>query len=367
MHESIYNNKITLSTPSGLSNVKVDITRTDSSVEIRLIDTSNIFSLWVYSLSSSDFYLLKREQDILVDYERFIQILANLFHGTATSKYTATFTDGNLRFIENSEFRNICKLELKFSKPEETQYRRYLGDIVSRMESDNIKLIKENAILRERCVSGDLALKEKMKFVESENQELKRKLESIRRDLATYEERNTLKEEEIAKISNRLYSLDNENSQLRYELEKYQRENSSTLKEQLRSREEELEVLTKEMATANDIIKKMRAENSELKTFKNDNTSIIQREKERNEDLSSKIEEAVKKLQSTESKYKKAKEEIKDKNHKIEELSESNKSLTRRLENAQNVYNHFYSKKVDDHPDNLSDTFSLRPESPPPR
>ena len=367
MYESLYNSKITLSTSTGLSTVKVDITRTDASVEIRLIDTSNIFSLWIYSLSSSDFYLLKKEQDILVDYERFIQILINLFHGAASSKYTTTFTDGLLRFIENSEFRNICKLELKFSKPEETQYRRYLGDIVSRMESDNIKLIKENSVLRERCMNGDMALKDKVRFLESDNQELKRRFDLIKRDIGSFEERNAMKEEEIAQLSNRLYSLDQENAQLRYDLEKYQRENSSTLKEQLKNKEDEMEVLTKEISTANEIIKKLRAENSELKLFKSEHQAGSQREKERNEDLSTKMEESIKKLAHTESKYKKAKEDLKEKIQRIEELTESNKSLAKRLENAQNVYNHFYSKKVDDHPDNLSDTFSLRPESPPPR
>lgn len=357
MHESIFNNKITLSTPTGLSTVKVDITRTESAVEVRLIDTSNIFSLWIYSLSSSDFYLLKKEQDILVDYERFIHILANMFHNASISKYTTSFSEGTLRFIENSEFRNICKLELKFNKPEETQYRRYLGDIVSRMESDNIKLIKENAILRERCMNGDQSMKEKMKFIESDSQEAKRRLEMIKRDFSVIEEKNVLKDEEISKISNRLYALDNENAQLRYELEKYQRENSTTLKDQLRSKESEIEILAKEISTANEIIKKLRNENSELKQFKSENQANYQKEKEKAEQMNSKVEDLIKKLSTVESKYKKIKEEAKEKIQKIEELSESNRSLAKRLENAQNVYNHFYSRKVDDHPDNLSDTF----------
>ncbi|KAM0679968.1 hypothetical protein GINT2_001910 [Glugoides intestinalis] len=367
MHESLFNNKITLCTSSGLSPVKVDIVKTESGVEIRLIDTSNLFSLWTYNLTSSDFYLLKKDQDILVDYDRFIHVLINLFHGAASSRYSASFNDGVLRFIENTEFRNICKLELKFCKPDESHYRRYLGDLIARMENDNIKLIKENAVLRDRCMSGDQAQREKMKFVECDNAELRRRLEIIQKEFGSMQESVAQKENEISKLSGRMYSIDNENSQLRYEVEKYQRENSTTLREQVKNKEEELEELSKELSTANEIIKKLRQENNELKHFKNENVTTTQKEAQRNEELNSKLEELVKKLAQTEVKYKKLKEEAKERTRKIEELNEINRTLNKRLENAQNVYNHFYSKRVEDHPDNLSDTFSLRPESPPGR
>lgn len=366
MHESIFNSKVTLTTPSGLSSVKVDIIRTDNGIEIRLIDTNNIFSLWVYFLSSSDFYLLKKEQEILVDYERFIQILINLFHGVVTSKYNATFNEGILRFIENLEFRNICKLELKFSKPDETNYRRYLGDLISRMESDNIKLIKENSILRDKCINGDASLKEKIRYLESENADIKRKIDLFKRDFSEVEDIRRSKEEEISRITSRLYNVENENSHLKHELERYQRENSMSIKEQLRSKEDEVEELSKEINTANNVIKKLRQENSDLKQFKSDIEQLQSSEKDRTRDVQVKYDDLNAKYLSIENKYKKLKEDVKEKDLKIKELSESNKNLTKRLENAQNVYNHFYSRKVDEH-DHMSDTFSLRPESPPPR
>lgn len=367
MHESMFSNKITLTTPQGLNTVKVDITKTESSVEIRLIDTSNIFSLFVCSISSSDFYILKRDQDILVDYDRFVQILVNLFHGTSTNKYTATFGDCLLRFIENSEFRNICKLELKFSKPEESQFRRYLGDLISRMEGDNIKLIKENSVLRDRCVNGDRDLRDKMRFLESENTELRRRYELLSKDQAALEARFGSKDDELSRMSNKIYVLESENTQLRYELEKYQRDNAPSYKEQLRTKEDETEELSKEISTANELIKKLRQENSELKSFKTDNLAGVQKEVDRNGELSEKVRDLEKRLASIESKYKRAKEENREKTQKIEELLESNRILAKKLENAQNVYSHFFSKKVEDHSDNFSDTFSLRPESPPPR
>lgn len=367
MHESLFNNKVTLSTPSGLSSVKVDISKSDTGIEARLIDTSNIFSLWVCSISSSDFYILKRDQDILVDYDRFIQVLVNLFHGAATGRYTASFNDGVLRFIENSEFRNICKLELKFTRPEETQYRRYLGDLVGRMEADNIKLIKENAILRERCVTGDQAIKDKARFLEQENSELRRRGEHMQKDLAMLGEKERIKDEEIAKLSSRIYAVEEENGQLRYEVERYERENSVSVREQLKRREAELDEMKKEIDTANEIIKKLRAENSELREFRQKKEDINRKETEKRTELEEKLEEAERKLSHIEAKYKKMKEEAREKGNKAEELTEMNKVLMKRLENAQNVYNHFYSKKIDDQGENYSDTFSLRPESPPGR
>lgn len=367
MQESLFNSKITLSTPTGLSPVKVDITKTEMGVEIRLIDTSNIFSLWTYTLTSSDFYILKRDQDILVDYDRFIQVLVNLFHGVSTARYSAVFNEGLLKFIENTEFRNIVKLELKFSKPEESQYRRYLGDIISRMESDNVKLIKENSLLRDRCRNGDRELREKVSYMETETVKLRRMLEMSQQECRSVQEHAGGREEEITRLTNKIYSLENENAQLRYEVERYQRDNSVSIKEQLRTKESEMEELSKEISTANEIIRKLRQENGDLKQFKTNNLESVQKEADRNEELSVKMEEAQKKMAQLEGKYKKLKEEVKEKTQKIDELSENNKMLTRRLENAQNVYNHFYSKKIEDHTDNFSDNFSLRPESPPPR
>jgi len=366
MHESMFSNKITLTTPTGLNTVRVDIIKGESYVEIRLIDTSSIFSLYVCSITSSDYYIIKRDQDILVDYDRFVQVLINLFHGTASNKYSATFNDGVLRFIENCEFRNICRLELKFNKPEEAQFKRYLGDLLGRMESDNIKLIKENSILRDRCMNGDRELKEKIRFLESENTEIRRRYELVSKDQSLLEGKLGSKEEEIARLTNKIYCLENENSQLRYELEKFQRENSLSYKEQLKTKESQVEEITKEMATANDLIKRLRQENLELKEYKKSTLASTQRESEMVDELREKIEELSKKLTHSEAKYKKVKEENKEKTQKIDNLLEQLKNTSKRLENAQNVYNHFYSKKVDDHADNFSDTFSLRPESPPP-
>lgn len=367
MYESIFNGKVCLATAAAQITVKVDILKYETFVEIRLIDTSNIFTLFVCTVSQSDFYILKREQDLLVDYERFVHILVSLFHSLSTSRLTAVFNDGVLRFIENSEFRNICKLELKFTKPEETQYKRYLGDLLARMENDNIKLIKENAVLRDRCLKGDHELREKIRYLESEAAECRRRMELQAQDCAQMEARHGAREEEIARVSSRVFALENENTQLKYDLEKYQKDNSQSYKELLRAKEDELEASLKEVRIANEIIKKIRQENAELREEKTGGLGRLQKEVDRNTEATDKLAALTKKHKTLEEKYRSLKEESRGWKTRLEELEAANKNLGKRLENAQNVYNHFYSKKVDDANDNYSDTFSLRPESPPPR
>lgn len=367
MAESMFNGKVTLTAGASLITVKVDIIKHETYVEIRLIDTSNIFTLFVCSITQSDFYIMKRDQDILVDYERFVHILVNLFHSLSTSRLSATFNDGVLRFIENSEFRNICKLEIRFLKPEEGQYKRYLADLLARMENDNIKLIKENSILRDKCLNGDRELREKVRYLESEGLECKRRMDLQSKDFGLLEAKYSSREEEMARMSSRIFSLENENSQLKYELEKYQKDNSQSYRELLKAKEDELEASLKEVNVANEIIRKIRQENSDLKEHKLEKLNKVQKEVDKNEELSEKLAAMSKKYKSLEEKYKVLKDDNKNKTARVQELEASNKGLAKNLENAQNVYNHFRSKKVEDQEDNYSDTFSLRPESPPPR
>ena len=367
MQETLFNGRATFTAGASVITAKVDIIKYDSYVEIRLIDTSNVFTLFVCTITQSDFYILKRDQDILVDYERFVHILVNLFHSLSISKLSATFNDGVLRFIENGEFRNICKLELKFTKPEEGQYKRYLADLLSRMENDNVKLIKENALLRDKCVNGDREMREKMRYLEADATERKRRSEMQNSDYLALESKYAAREEEFSRISGRLFSLENDNSQLKYELEKYQKDNSQSFKELLKAKETELENSLKEIRVANEIIRKMKEENAELRDYKAESLKNIQKGTDKSEELSEKCASLGKKYKGLEEKYRALKDEAKARATRLEELESQNKGLTKKLENAQNVYNHFYSKKVEEGNDNYSDTFSLRPESPPPR
>lgn len=47
-------------------------------------------------------------------------------------------------FIEKNELKNIINLVLKFKQPSDTDYKAYLGNTISRLETGNINLVKEN-------------------------------------------------------------------------------------------------------------------------------------------------------------------------------------------------------------------------------
>lgn len=364
MKELIFNGRVTMSSSSSLVTMKVDILKYESQLEIRLIDTTNIFTLFVCTITQSDFYVLKRDQDILVDYDRFVQIIVSLFYSLSVNKLAATFNNCILRFIETGEFRNICKLELKFTKPEELQFKKYLSDLLLRMENDNVKLVKENSMFRDKCINGDREWKEKIEYLETETRECKRRMELQGRDLAIAEGNLEKKDEEISKLSERLFSMENENTQMKYEIEAFRKENSESYKELLKKKEIEWEECLKEIRTANEIIKKMRKEKDGLEEQNKIYLKRKEKECSKFEELQTKYNSITKKYKEIEDKYRQLKDENRMKNSKLEELESTNRGLLRNLENTQNVYNHFFSKKVEDQMDNYSDGFSIHPESP---
>lgn len=350
--------------------MKCDITKTDELLEIRLIDTGDIFSFYVCSISPSDFYVLKREQDLIVDYEKFIPILVKLFHGVSTNRLYALFSKetSKFMFVEKSEFRNIVRLEIKFLKPDESHYKRYLSDIISRMESDNIKLIKENGMLKEQCISGDKQMKDRIGFLEEEQASLKSKIERMYKESDRLTNESYTKGMEIKELKSRILDLEKENTSLVYDVEKARLEvvKSKNLEEKNREIEKEVGDLRREIETANEIIRRLREDNGSLKASLEKYEDSGKNTKSENKRLKNELEEVKKKMKSLEEKFKRNKEDLKGKESQIKLLESENQGLSRRLENAQSVYNHFYSKNVERNTfSEDSSGFSIHPESPP--
>ncbi|KAF9763671.1 Spindle assembly abnormal protein 6 like protein [Nosema granulosis] len=350
--------------------MKCDITKTDELVDIRLIDTRDIFTFYVCSLTPSDFYVLKREQDLIVDYDKFIPILVKLFHGVSTNRLCALFSKETWKFmfVEKSEFRNIVRLELSFLKPDESHYKRYLSDIISRMESDNIRLIKENGMLKEQCLNGDKQMKDRMGYLEEELSSHKTKIERLYKESDRLTNENYNKGMEIKDLKNKVLSLEKENTNLSYDVEKAKLEivKNKNFEEKNKEIEKEVQELRKEIDTANEIIRKMREENLNLKTSLEKHEDSGKGVKNENKKLKSELDDLKKKYRGLEEKSRKNKEDLKQKEAQIKQLENENQGLSRRLENAQSVYNHFYSKNIDRNTfSEDSSGYSIHPESPP--
>lgn len=118
--------------------------------------------------------------------------------------------------------------------------------------------------------------------MEAEIQEYRRKYDLAVRDYSILESKEAQRSEEINRLSNRVFSLEGENCDLKNELERYRRENTQSWKDQLQTKEAEALELKKEIETANDIIRKLRQEASELKDFRTSHTSELARLKGKN-------------------------------------------------------------------------------------
>lgn len=374
MRESIFSGRIPLTSPNEEIpwQMKCDIVRHEDRIEIRLIDIRDLFSFYICSISSGDYYILKREQDIRVDFETFVRKIVEMFHVLSRNRLQAVFSkDGNrFLFIERNDFKNIVRLELKFVKPEEVHYKRYLSDIIYRMESDNIKLIKENSFLKEQCKTGDRELRDKIRYMEMDLKENEKKISGLYRELGNLEEKYLSKSVENDKLIKKNVEYEKELSKLSYELEKIklrETKNEATsrtvnelsaeckrLSDRLHELEDENKQLEDEIRRTRDSSESRARENREVRS----SNSKIKKE----------LEELRERFRGMEEKTKSAKQSLKSAETRIKELEEENRSLRKKLENAQSVYHHFYNKNTENNKqesDNSTLFSSIHPDSPP--
>jgi spindle assembly abnormal protein 6 len=375
MREPIYTGRVPISSTHEdvPSLMKCDIQKMDSRLEIKLIDTKDVFSFYICTISSGDFSITKREQGIKVDFDKFIRIVVEFFHDLSRNKLIGIYNKetNKFSFVEKNEFRNIVKLELKFSKPDESYYRKYLADVISRMETDNIKLVKENSLIKEQCRNSEREIREKLKYLECDYNDAQRRVEKLYKENKMLSDECSEKSIEIEKYKNKIMTFEKEISNLQYEVEK--RKLQDVKNESLNSRIEELmkenDGMEKEIETANDIIKKMK---EDLKEARKSNSSLEEEIKDIKEDgskIKKERENLNKKVRTMDDKLKGLEEELKDRHGRIRTLEQENSALTKKLENAQSVYSHFYSKNIENtplvHSESNSVYSEIHPESPP--
>ncbi|TBT98599.1 putative SAS-like centriolar protein [Hamiltosporidium magnivora] len=375
MREPIFTGKVAISCLNEdiPSMMKCDVVRVDDKIEIRLIDTKDIFTFYLCSISAGEFYILKREQDIRVDFEKFVRKLIEMFHMLSKGQLIGVLSRNNNKFmfLEKNEFRNIVRLELKFCKPDENHYKNYLSDLITRLETDNIKLIKDNLFLKETVKSGDREMKERLKYLEEDYSNLQKKIERLYKENGSLNAECNEKNREIEKINSKLIQSEKDKASLEYEIEKkrIQEVKNENLIYKLEELDKNNKTMESEINTANDIIKKLNLELKEVKKNLNDKEGGYVNLKEDINKYKKVSEDLNKKIKILEEKLKNSKEEIKNKENKIKNLELERNNLIKKLENAQSVYNHFYKKNVETDSPNDSDyesvMSSIRPESPP--
>lgn len=351
--------------------MKCEILRSSDKIEIRLINTKNLFCFYLASISSGDFYMLRREQDIRVDYERFIKKLVEMVHYISKGDLIGIFQDQKLLFVERNDFRNIVRFELKFTKPEEMEYKRYLADVVGRLEMDNVKLVKENIQMKEQIKIGDRENNNKIKSLEKDYCESQRKIEKLYNEISRLEESKNQRDKELEKNGEEIKKLEIQMNELKRELER--KKINEVKNEGLAIKIEEMKLvnenLENEISIANGIIKKLKTENRELKDKISTNDIEMSEYKKSKQKSKKEIDELKKINRNSEEKIQKFKENIQNLEYQIQKYESEKKELIKKLENAQTVYSHFYSKNPDEESATKSDInsgiSSIQPESPP--
>ncbi|KAH9412216.1 hypothetical protein HK407_01g01090 [Ordospora pajunii] len=316
---------------------------------------------------------MKREQDIIVDYDRFVNALVKMLHGLQNGRLSGIFSRETNRFVfvEKDEFRNIVRLELQFSKPDESHYKQYLGDILSRMESDNIRLIKENEMLREKCKSYERDAKDRTRYLEEELAKAQKKADKLLRENTGLIEGMKASSEDLGKLNSRIYELEKENSRLQYDLEKLKLQDvkNASLAEKTQEIDEENRKLKNEIGTANEIIRKYMDEIAQMKSTAAENEERTKDIRSDSKKLKVELDALRSKAKDLEERNKRMSDDAKAKDSRLKELEIENGKLLKKLENAQSVYSHFYNKNIENpgpgvYSDNES-LFSIVPESPP--
>lgn len=361
MAQSLFTDKLSIFCDKGVTNMKVDVIKHETYIEIRLIENDNIFTLFTCEITESDYHIYKNEQNLRVNYDRFIPILVGMLHKVKlNAEYNINLVQKGdkqilMQFVEQDDFKNIVKLELMLKKPDEFQYRKYLGDLLSRMEKDNVTLIKENKILREKAIKGDQDKISRIKYLEIENVEIKKRLELMNEELNSIEYKYNAEREEFYSDKSKLNELQKINAQLTYEMESYKKSN---YKEKLEEQEKETNRWKNKIDETEEKYKNVLSELDEMKRSKRK----LEKDLETEYGAKLSVDEIKSKLAHLEVRMKTYKTESKERKEKIDQLQSENKSLVKKLENAQNVYNHFLKTKVEDN-DNVGN-YSFEPENP---
>ncbi|KAM0676113.1 Spindle assembly abnormal protein 6 [Gurleya vavrai] len=380
MQDTLYTSKINVTGPPDFPSIlKCHINLQESILTIRLSNISNVFSLYICQISQSDFAITKREQGIKVDFQSFTKKIISFFHKLNENMQINVSYEKNdqiikLSFIENDSFRNITRLELMFYKPDESEFRKFLGESIKRYEVDNVKLIKENGVLKDKLKDNEKRFSEKIEYVEREMNEVSSKNEKLyRENCLLIDENEKIKMERKEKKENekKVLELERKISEMDLDFEKMKikeikDEKNRRIIDELNCKIERME---------NDLNENLEL-NQNLKSEIRDLKQNLKEKDKKYDDIRGDIkktkkekEEKNRKMRDLENRLHEIEKECSEKNNSIKNFEKENIELKKKLENAQSVYNHFYTKKIEKPSPQKSDDTSLfssiEPESPP--
>ncbi|KAH9281800.1 Spindle assembly abnormal protein 6 -like protein [Echinococcus granulosus] len=158
-------------------------TQVEKSLDISLTDDSDMYFLFTTKIFASDFQKLKEQQGLIVEYNAFGQMLADLLTKCLTEEsnnspryilqFSETLEPHMLEIVETTDFRRLTHLAINFTAASDETLKAYLVSYIKRFKADH-ELTLEKFRHAESILSQQLASSSQM------SNELKNKLEYMK-------------------------------------------------------------------------------------------------------------------------------------------------------------------------------------------
>ena len=275
-------------------------------LEARLINQSDPFFLYFYSLHQTEYQALKASQNLVVSFAEFPQKLIELiecyrcesssasFPFSSASRYSVKLEAKQeaytLSIVEVNSFRSVEIVKLLFQKAGEVELKAHLHALISQLtgERDSLQEQLEKASCSlSSCLDNERALEKKIHQKRSELEALQAELDHCRIKLS--------------QASSHAEALAKENASLQEQMENLRRETEKLRQTSLAASQAEASK-SKDIAKANEIIAKFQQEHSKLKNSLKTLESAEERREEKEICLSQRVEEMKRLLVEKENK-----------------------------------------------------------------
>lgn len=352
MKETLFSGRLPITTThvETPSTLKCDVVRTHDHLEVRLTDVRDIFNIYYAYITPAEYLNLKREQDLRVDYERFTQKLVEMLSDAVQGKLVLVFArDGSkLVVLERNEFRNIVRLEIRLSRPDDVQFRRYAADLLNRLEMENSRCLKENALLKEDLRSREADYKNGVSRMEAELMDANDRYSRLRRDTEQQEsDLGRLRQEEGKREAEALrYKEDYMHMKAEYNRLNGAMSTNTALSEKLQERERKATALEEEVRKGNEILRKLMEDLKERKKSEERLSDELDEEGRKRLLAEAELEKATGELMEKSERLQSLEQIGRERKEVIESLKKLNEGLRDKLENAHQIYARIYASKA---------------------
>ncbi|VDM16608.1 unnamed protein product [Hydatigera taeniaeformis] len=292
------------------SNVQVE-----KSLDITLTDDADMYFLFTAKIFASDFQKLKEQQGLIVEYNAFGQMIADLLtkclaeENNNSPRYILQFSETSephmLEIVETTDFRRLTHLAINFTAASDETLKAYLVSYIKKSKAAHEltleKLRRSESVLSQQLASASQAIEllkskhfSELEALQTAHKDeisgLRSKLESQASLLAT----NTLREDEL---KSQIIELSKTLKETESALNKVQSDNDAQKSEilSLKVKSEQLQLNISQLTAKHDSMESMFAvEQRRASSFESECSTQRNQLREMQEDLQKKVKQVEK-------------------------------------------------------------------------